>query len=256
MSPLLMAYEQDCQASRNSSPNIRSCLTQVYEHLGSAPDPAFAKVNQKIIDLLEIDAQILEHAYHNRNHVCDVLKAVVLLLKHTDIAPKAHVSLMECLITAALGHDLHHDGRGTMSELDLERRSATGVLAIGQEAGLPQADLDFIEGVILATYPPVQLKLRQQLAEGGDLDPNEMLALMFGEADVLASLTPTFGKSLSVALSTEWRKAGLIFASMPDEEAGRAKFLGCYRLVTPSAQRLGVDAMVLDQLRILQRNLS
>ena len=54
----------------------------------------------------------------------------------------------------------------------------------------------------------------------------------------------------------EWRKAGLIFPSMPDEDAGREKFLGCYRLLTSSAKRLGVDLMVMDQLQNLQRNVS
>jgi len=249
-----MAYEQACQASRREAPDLRGCLLQAHQKLARPPDPVFSKVNHRIIDLLEIDAQQVEHAYHNRHHVCDVLSAVVLLMQQTAIDPKLHVRVVDCLITAALGHDLHHDGRGTMSELDVERRSATAVLEIAQDAGLPQEDLDLIEGIILATYPPVQLKLRQKLAMTQGPGPDEVLALMFGEADVLASLTPTFGQTLSVALSAEWRKAGLNFPSMPDEIAGREKFLGCYRLVTPSAQGIGVETMVLDQLQILQRN--
>ncbi len=127
MSPLLMAYEKDCQASRWKAPDIRACLNDATLKLGHTPDPVFAAVNQKIIDLLEIDAQTVEHAYHNRHHVCDVLSAVVLLLRQTDLDEKAITRLADCMITAALGHDLHHDGRGTISELDVERRSAAAV---------------------------------------------------------------------------------------------------------------------------------
>ncbi len=256
MSPMLMAYEQDCQASRSTSPNLRACLTQAYEHLGRAPDLLFAKVNQTIIDLLDIDAQQGEHAYHNRHHVCDVLSALVLLLKQSDIDAKSNGRWIDCVITAALGHDLHHDGRGTIPGVDVERRSSSAVLAIARDAGLHAAELVLIEGLILATYPPVQLNLRQKLATLPGPDPDELLALIFGEADVLASLTPTFGLTLSAALSAEWRKAGLIFPSMPDEDAGREKFLGCYRLLTSSAKRLGVELMVMDQLQNLQRNVS
>lgn len=256
MSPLLMAYEQDCQASRSSAPDLVFCLMKAHRQLGRAPDPLFAKVNQTIIDLLEIDAQQGEHAYHNRHHVCDVVSAIVQLLKQSDIDSESNERWVDCVITAALGHDLHHDGRGTILDVDIEQRSSTAVLAIAKDAGLPAAELALIEGLILATYPPVQLTLRQKLAAPPGPDQDELLALIFGEADVLASLTPTFGLTLSAALSAEWRKAGLIFPSMPDEDAGREKFLGCYRLLTPSAKRLGVDLMVMDQLQNLQRNVS
>lgn len=256
MSPLLMAYQQDCFASRMAAPDLSACLQDCYAQLGRAPDPLFALLNHKIIELLESDAKQAEHAYHNRHHVRDVLCAVVLLLKQTDVASDATARVVDCMMTAALGHDLHHDGLGTMSELDVERRSSNAVMAIAEDVGLPAADMRFIEGVILATYPPVQRRLREKLAMKQGPAPDELLALIFGEADVLASLTPGFGKTLSVALSTELRKAGLVFAAMPDEDAGRALFLESYRLLTPSAQRLGVDTMVFDQLLELQRNVS
>ncbi|MEI6798332.1 MAG: hypothetical protein WCO04_03855 [Pseudomonadota bacterium] len=257
MSPMLVAYEQDCKASRRAAPDLALCLNAANTQLGHAPDPVFAKVNQKIIELLDIDARQGEHAYHNRHHVGDVLMAVVLLCKQMDFdltAPRAR--RVECMITAALGHDLHHDGRGTGQGVDVERGSATAVLTIARNAGLPAADLALIESLILATYPPVQLTLRQKLAAPQAPDPEDVLTLVFGEADVLASLTPSFGLALSVALSAEWRKAGLTFPSMPDEPAGREKFLGSYRLLTPSARRLGVDMMVIDQLQHLKRNIS
>jgi len=256
MSPLLMAYQQDCFASRMAAPDLSACLQDCYAQLGRAPDPQFALVNHKIIVLLERDAKQVEHAYHNRHHVRDVLSAVVLLLKQTDIAAFSTARLVDCMMTAALGHDLHHDGLGTMSELDVELRSSNAVLAIAQEVGLLAAEMGFIEGVILATYPPTQRRLREKLAMQQGPAPDELLTLIFGEADVLASLTPEFGKTLSVALGAEWRKAGLMFAAMPDEDAGRALFLENYRLLTPSAQRLGVDTMVFDQLLELQRNVS
>ena len=256
MSSLLKAFEKDCQASRRTAPDLSACLMQAHRLVGNDPDPVFAKVNARIIDLLEADARKAEHAYHNRHHVCDVVCAVVLLLNQTKIDPDGPARVAECMMTAALGHDLHHDGLGTMSELDVERRSAAAVVAVGTEAGLPQADLAFIERLILATYPPVQLDLRKKLNTAPDAVAPDLLNLMFGEADVLASLTPTLGKALSVALSVEWRQAGRILPSMPDEDAGRTLFLTGYRHVTPSAQRLGVDVMVMDQLRILQRNAS
>lgn len=253
MSPLLKAYEKDCQASRMAAPDLPACLIEAYRQVGRDPDPVFSHANHKIIDLLETDAKDDEHAYHNRHHVGDVLAAIVLLIKQTDIEPEALAPLADCMITAALGHDLHHDGFGTTPEVDVEGKSAAAVLAIGREAGISSADLGFIEGLILATYPPMQLNLRQKLGSTKEPDRDDLLALMFGEADVLASLTPTFGKELSVALSAEWRRAGRIFPSMPDTDAGRTFFLGCYRLVTPSARSLGVDVMVSDQLRILER---
>ena len=254
MSPLLKAYEKDCHASRPAAPDLLACLTAAYQHLGRNPDPVFAKVNHTIVDLLKADAELGEHAYHNLHHVRDVLFAVVLLLKQTQIDPDAKARVVDCMITAALGHDLHHDGLGTTPTLDLERRSATAVLGVAQDAGLPPADLGLIEGLILASYPPKQLKMREKLGFDKGPDPDELLALMFGEADVMASLTPEFGKILSVALSAEWRKAGRILPSMPDDDAGRAGFLGCYRLVTPTAKALGLDVMVAEQLQVLQRN--
>lgn len=253
MSPLLMAYEKYCHSLRQAAPDLQACLRHCYGQLGRDPGALFAQVNQRIIDLLEADAKQVEHAYHNRHHVCDVVSAIVLLLQQTAEEPNSPASVVDCMITAALGHDLHHDGLGTIAELYVERRSATAVLAIGQEAGLSAADMSFIEALILATYPPVQRELRQKLAVEQGPDQAELFYLMFGEADVLASLTPRFGKVLSVHLSAEWRKAGLVLPFMPDEDAGRAIFLAGYRLVTPSSRQLGVEAMVSDQLRILER---
>lgn len=256
ISPLLVAFENNCQASREKSLDLSATVLECHRQLGRTPDPIFARVNRKIIEGLEADAVHGEHRYHNRHHVRDVLAAIVLLLGQIKTEVAANANLAERMITAALGHDLHHDGRGSFAEPDVEHRSAAAVSAIGQDSGLAMADLDFIEGLILNTYPPYQVKLRQGLCGEKDLEGENLFKLMFGEADVLASLTPSFGKVLSVALAAEWRKAGIKYASMPDEPGGRAYFLECYRQVTPAARQMGVDIMVSEQLRQLKRNAS
>lgn len=250
MTDLLAMFEQQCWLSREGQPDLECSVTKAYRVLGRRPSAAFGKVQERLIALLESDAQAKEHPYHNRHHVCDVVAAAALLL-HVHGADRAGDDTIDAVLTAALAHDLHHDGRATSIDGALEERSAAAVKRVGTDSGLEEKVLDLMEGLILSTPPSVQARLRARLREGNACGTQENFQLLLGEADVLASLTPHFGWRLSALLREEWSEAGFQPANPPDTPKGRRFFLGTYTTLSLAACKLGVDRMIAAQLEQL-----
>lgn len=253
MSPSLTAFEEQRWLSREGQPDLLGCLQDAYLRLEHRPAASFQQAQMEIIGILEDDARTTEPAYHNRRHVCDVVSAAALLLEAQDCRGLQD-DVVDAVMTAALGHDIHHDGRAISIDGILERQAADAVTQIGKRSGLSAGINAFMEALIMATFPADQAKIRTNIRAGAACSGAEEFQLLLGDADVLASLTPGLGMKLSAQLREEWQAAGFSPVSPPDSPEGRRIFLGIYTTLSPAAQRLGVDRMVHEQLQQLGEN--
>lgn len=246
MDQRLKDYEDRRLAARLSAPDLEREISAAHARLGLKPSIESALVIRKIITKLAEDAGRRQPEYHNLHHVQDVVDAAALLLS-TNVG-MVGADQCELLLVAALGHDLHHDGSGPLSEPLLEWRSANAVTEAGLSCGLRESALKLVESLIVSTYPPMQMSLRSGVAGDAGSDPILRLELILGEADVLASLTPRLGRELSLCLDREWEAAGVEAAWRPSSPEGRRQFLTAYQVLSAEALSLGVDAMIAEQL--------
>lgn len=247
MDQRLMEFEARRIAARRSPPDLHRTLSAAYARLGLKQSPPFGAANARIIAQLSADEALLRLEYHNRHHVQDVIDAVAILL---TADPDSLVLLQEseALLTAALGHDLHHDGRAFLPEPELERRSARSATNIARDCGVPESALLLIETLIIGTYPALQMELRTKSHSWSPADDVTRLKLILGEADVLASLTPRLGQTLSLSLAKEWASADMGGSPPPSSTQGRRQFLRAYHGLSCQAERLGVGVMIAEQL--------
>ena len=247
MDQRLRKFEARRIAARASPPDLQQALLDAYARLHLIQSPHFEATNARIIDQLSAEERISALDYHNCHHAQDVIDAATLLLtagSGSSVSPQE----MEALLTAALGHDLHHDGRAFLPDPELECRSARSVTAIGRDCGVPENALVLIEALILGTYPALQKVLRTEGEPSVPTDTARRLKLILGEADVLASLTPRLGRELSISLAKEWASAGMHVSHSPSSAQGRQRFLVSYQKLSAEAEALGVAVMIAQQL--------
>lgn len=102
---------------------MQRTYTGLLETLGISRDHHLARTGITLAKLIDWDVRVqggadyggYGNAYHNRNHMIEVTGAAALLLSiHEREKFKPEFTLLEKLLglTAALGHDLGHDGRG------------------------------------------------------------------------------------------------------------------------------------------------
>jgi len=246
MDQRLKDFEARRIASRSLPPHLNREILAAQARLGLEPGNAFAAVCRELIKRLTEEAASSEAEYHNLHHVQDVVDAAALLLSSGGSAVDAQLG--EVLLIAALGHDLHHDGRAVLRERDLERRSALTVAGICRSCGYPPDSLVLVEALIVSTHPPEQFSLRSNIGRDAPRDPACRMKLVLGEADVLASLTPELGRELSLCLEKEWLSAGVDVNQPPSTPDGRRQFLTAYQCLSAEALNLGVDVMIAEQL--------
>lgn len=247
MDKRLADFEARCTSARQSPPDLSNVMARIYATLAMTPSAAFVATNERVIALMTIEAATTEPQYHNRYHVQDVVEAAALLLSTAadDMIPPHD---RHALLTAALAHDLLHDGQAFLSEPELEWRSARNLVSIGRACGLPEGTLRLMETLIVSTFPPLQMSLRANMQATDVVEPASLLKLLLGEADVLASLTPRLGVRLSECLEEEWTAAGIHFSPSPSSLDGRRQFLSAYRQLSAAAIELGVGRMIAEQL--------
>ena len=183
----------------------------------------------------------MPNAYHNPLHTLDTIRAMAALCVSSERLGLTLACPPHILLIVMLGHDLRHPGGASRPGRDLERLSADIVADYARQCEMPTARTQQIVDLILATRLPFQKALRRDGA--GDL-----LHLLVGEADVLASLLPGLGSELAAALTCEMRAAGEPVASAFESASARRAFLRAYTTLSQPAQALGLCRVIAAQL--------
>jgi hypothetical protein len=214
----------------------------------TSANPALTRVAEAIAAALDREARALpEPAYHNRHHMAEAVHAMALLCRTACDQRWLRPSLAELGVLAMIGHDLGHDG-SLPSPGVLEARAAQSVEALAHR--LPAAQRRTLTRIILATDPatvPANLaRARDPAATGLD-----RLIALANEADVLASLLPDLGLTLSERLAEEWRPHDPGRADAACSFSGRRSFLTIYAAPSEAACQLGLQACIARQLQAI-----
>ena len=188
-----------------------------------------------------------ELAYHNREHVKDVLVALKLL---ADAAPNALAAEdLHLTILAMVGHDLGHDGLPNRSPRQLEIQSSQMVCSLMDPSTLGHQRLRRLRTIILMTDPKDYPRLAQR-SRSSVLSTQIALAV---DADLFTSLLPSRGFLLGARLAEEQVHAGLPHAISLATLQGRAGFLKFAPLLSAAIKSLGMQALIDAQLAVIQR---
>ncbi|MEK9777361.1 MAG: HD domain-containing protein, partial [Quisquiliibacterium sp.] len=144
-------------------------IVQFFEFLASRPDRAVLAQSMAMKSLgiagsdpvLKAGAEIAQkldagigsgvaHGYHNTKHFIETMLCALYLCQATGLSQSRSCRI----VTAALAHDLHHDGtRGSMSPFRLETASAQHADHELKLAGCSDEQRKQIFALILATEP-------------------------------------------------------------------------------------------------------
>jgi hypothetical protein len=172
----------------------------------------------------DIDAGVgagIDNAYHNKNHLCEVLLCAIAISNLVSLS--SHEKTL--LFIAAMAHDFHHDGRHNVQPYRLELQAAAETESYLTSAGVSEQDRKTISTLIWATetqngvltaracYAKHFLnidKARSDTTVDFSSLKNDarlaLLALILTEADVLPSvgLTIEHAESTAARLGQEW----------------------------------------------------
>jgi hypothetical protein len=188
-----------------------------------------------------------ELAYHNREHVKDVLVALKLLADTAPIALAAED--LHLTILAMVGHDLGHDGLPNRSPRQLELQSSQMVCSLLDRSTLGHQRCRRLRTIILMTDPKDYPRLAQR-SRRSVLSTQIALAV---DADLFTSLLPSRGFLLGARLAEEQVHAGLPQAISLATLQGRAGFLKFAPLLSNAIRSLGMQDLVDAQLSVIQR---
>lgn len=129
----------------------RACrvFAAVTADIGMDPDDPLVAAGRRIAD--DLDAGVAgqaRNAYHNCQHICDVMLCSLFLAKRAGLPlpQRARVAV------AALIHDFHHDGTTNGSQpLRLERMAIDAARPYLAGAGVASAEIARIAALVLAT---------------------------------------------------------------------------------------------------------
>lgn len=184
-----------------------------------------------------------EPAFHNREHVGDVLDALLLLMREE---PALGVEDKAVLLVAMIAHDFRHPGRPNRTLRELE--SAAYRAAQPALTGLSAREKRRVEHLILSTDPKGYDRLARPLVHGRTAQACAQMAVA---ADLLASVLPLRGFYLGHQLAQELGAAGDAKARGVGTLAGRAAFLAHCPPLGAAAHRLGLDRLVEVQLALI-----
>ena len=129
------------------------CVNAAMFSIGLADDAPLARAGATLA--AEIDAGVGDgraNPYHNSQHFCEALLSVLYLsaLASMPLLVRAR------MVSAALAHDFHHDGRNSIgAPFRLERLAAQASLPYFDEAGVAADEQSCIATLILATETTV-----------------------------------------------------------------------------------------------------
>lgn len=181
------------------------------------------------------------NAYHNHLHTLDTIWAMEELCAAASRIGAALPASQHMLKVVMLGHDLRHPGGSGAPAHDLEQKSAQVMAEFARACDVPDHVTAQIVDLILSTRPAHQIAMRA--AGAGDL-----LHLIVGEADVMASLLPGLGLKLGAELTQEMAAAGEPVEAPFESPSVRRSFLRAYLNVSPQAQNLGLGAVIAEQV--------
>lgn len=188
---------------------------------GNADDP-LSRAGLAIAS--DIDAGVgagIDNAYHNRNHLCEVLLCAIGISNLVSMSP--HEKTL--LFVAAVAHDFHHDGQHNVRPYRLELQAAIKAKSYLLNAGVSAQDGRIISTLILATEMQTGVSIARTCYAKHFLNINgvqddvavdfsllqnnpqlALLAVTLAEADVLPSVGLTFQHAQTTAsrLEQEW----------------------------------------------------
>lgn len=194
--------------------------------IGIPADAAVARAAESLA--AEIDAGVGDgraNPYHNAQHYCEVMLSALYLSAQAGFEPHERARV----VSAALAHDFHHDGRTSIGmPFRLERLAAQAASPYFEMAGVAADELERIAVLVLATETtvgvPFARKCHAHFVSGEPLPdvPVERRlsilredarlasqAVLLAEADLLPSvgLTVYYGELTQANLAREWGRA-------------------------------------------------
>mgnify|MGYP006284716669 CR=1 FL=1 len=186
-----------------------------------------------------------EPAYHSRRHFKEVCLALSLLLKSgqslavMDTAASVwSVNDQNCwiLLLAAVAHDFGHEGRPNRIRGELEEK-ACALLdeVLGTSLSVPVGCLQTIKTLILSTEPNLYTDLIKLADIAGErICTEDVMKVLLVEADLFASMLPTYGVALGKLLAEEYSTEAPALASLIDSAEGRQGFLKTHPSISPN----------------------
>lgn len=187
-----------------------------------------------------------ELSYHNRQHVHDVLRALSLLFEApgTTITPQDQF----ILVLAMVAHDLGHQGLPNQFARQLESQSWALAAEALSPFALSPGQRRMARTVILCTDPQFYPQLVRH-KRSSRLMQAICLAV---DADLFASLLPSYGFERGARLGDEQMAVGIAAAKGFQSLAGRAMFLKSVPLLSDAVQDLGMARLVAAQLAVIE----
>lgn len=191
-----------------------------------------------------------ECAYHHRLHTADVLVSVTALLAQ---GPRPQARIKARLLLAALIHDASHLCRMNRAVFEQELRAFGRSLDLLRSHGVSTDDLHALEQLLMATEPrwvgTIHALARRRPF---DLQHLPWQAVLLTEADILASVLPGLGESLTRSLSREWQSPHPEASRRLLEPQARADFLRrAAHFSSPASHQLGLPQAVSAELQSL-----
>lgn len=190
-----------------------------------------------------------EPHYHNRLHFADVLTTVTLQAaiesEHSNLSDKPWQA---ALILIAIAHDLQHPGRVNHHLAEIEQLSVDALRPHLKAHAVPELWIERIERVILSSDFALVSKNHARIAGKAFSWNMDWAIVLMNEADVMASVSETFGSELGFALASEWATASLPMHSSVATDQGRLDFLASTFFSSYSATILGAPVERLKQL--------
>lgn len=196
-----------------------------------------------------------EPAYHNRLHVADTLVSMASLLKARRVISGSRANALSRFETISLLamtlHDFEHEGRCNRAPQEIEHLSLTRFEPHARLIGLSADDWTRVCGLVLKTDPGQVAKVHENFRRRGrnKHGTDDEMAVLLTEADILASVLPYPGMSLTRALATEWQHSNPELARGLLTVEGRRRFLSdVVKISSSAALTLGIQQEIDQQL--------
>lgn len=197
------------------------------------------------------------NAYHNANHAAEATWAAATLLvaehrrRHSLDLPSLPFEPALALMAAMVAHDLEHPGthveRNDPLVGQVENHSAKQAQDVLRRCRVSASMVALVGDLIEQTEAHYAVRAARAHWQSNPSDTT-MLAVLAGEADVLASAMPEIGLACGERLAQEWETQDPLLAQRLRTEAGRHKFLRSVVWVSPAAQAMGLRTLVEQQL--------
>ena len=195
-----------------------------------------------------------EPNYHSRRHFKEVCLALTLLLMSQSSSAgedeadfKWRLTDEDCwvLLLAAIGHDFGHEGRPNR-HLGEQEEKACHLLAdfLKTRVEISPEQLERLQILIRATEPSLFNELMGRVKHLDSVQDIETMKVLLVEADLFASMLPTYGVRLGKLLAEEFATHDPALAQLIASSEGRKSFLQSHPYVSPNSQRLQFNEVI------------